>query len=155
MPRRSVNRCSRRTVSADQLDELVECNLCLGDCYGFADLATRAEFARPWSRWRDEITARWADAYPGSRPMAAYLLGELPAPAWRHELAALRKPLREIRGLEVELLDVGWHRLAHEAEHLVAIGEIDADEYRAAQERLASASPLAGSYRGVSNKFHG
>lgn len=138
MPRRTVTRCTRRTVAADQLDALVEWNLTAGECFGAFDLESRGEFARPWAVWADEITRRWSEAFPGSRPMAVYILGELPAPSWCHRLPGLRRPLRPIRGVDIEMLDVGWHRLLPEAEHLADIGAIDGDEYDRALARLAA-----------------
>lgn len=149
MPRRTAPRCGRRTVAADQLDTTVEWNLAVGECFGFADLENRAEFARPWAVWGAEITRRWVDAFPGSRPMAAYLLGELSAPSWCHELPGLRRPLRPIRGVDIKLLDVGWHRHLPELEHLADIGVVVDDEYDRAMERLESGDPLAGHYRSI------
>lgn len=142
MPRRSVTRCERRAVAADQLDALVEWNLTRGDGFGAFDLESRAEFARPWAVWGDEITRRWSEAFPGSRPMAAYILGQITPPTWMHELPALRKPLRAIRGLDIELLDIGWHRFLPEAEHLADIGIIDEEEWDRAIARLESADPI-------------
>lgn len=142
MPRRSVTRCERRSVSADQLDALVERNLAYGDAFGAFDLESRAEFARPWARWGEEITRRWVDAFPGSRPMAAYMLGEITPPTWMHELPALRKPLRAIRELDIELLDIGWHLFLPEAEHLADIGVVDDEEWDRAVARLESADAI-------------
>lgn len=152
MPRRTVTRCARRGVAADELDQLVEHNLVHGDCFDVFDLDCRADFARPWAVWRDEITRRWSAAYPGSRPMAAYLLGEIEPPAWVHELPALRRPMRPIRGISIELPDTGWHRLAPELVHLAAIGIVGDDEYGLAVERLDSGCPLAPRYQAIAGR---
>jgi hypothetical protein len=142
MPRRNAPRCGRRTVAANSLDQLVEHNLCHGDCFGFADLTTRAEFARPWAMFGEEITARWIEAFPGSRPMAAYILGEIEPPPWAHDLPALRHPLRPIRGVEIVMPDTAWHRRLPEVEHLAALGLLDDQEHEAAIERLDNADRI-------------
>jgi hypothetical protein len=112
-------------------------NLVDGSAFGVFDIHTRGEFARPWAKWGDEITRRYVAGFPGSRPMAAYILGQLQIPAWQHELPGLRRPLRPIAGLEVAIPDMGWHKLVAELEHLAAIGIVDDDEYDRAVERLA------------------
>ena len=137
MPARNAPRCPRRGTLDDHLDELVEMNLTTGDCFGHWDLRTLAEFARPWAVWGDAITRRWIAAFPGSRPMACYILGEITPPTWRHELPGLRHPLRRIEGCTVEIADTGWHKTEHELDHLDALGLIDRHERRAAMKRLA------------------
>lgn len=139
MPRRNAPRCPLRGSAADEsLDDTVEANLTGGDCFGHWDLRTRVEFARPWAKWGEEITARWRAAFPGSRPFAAYVLGEITPPSWRHELPALRRPLRKIEGCSVEIADCGWHKTIAELEHLDALGLIDDDEWDAATERFCA-----------------
>lgn len=142
MPRRTVQRCIRRSVAAGQLDQTIEMNLLHGECFGCFDLDHRIDFVRPWATWRDELTARWIEAFPGSRPMAAYLLGEIAPPVWQHKLPALRRPLRAITGIDVSMADVGWHRWTPELEHLVEIGVVDDDEHDRALVRLASPDPI-------------
>jgi len=162
MPRRTVTRCGRRVSNDTQLDQITELNLTTGDCFEFGDFLKRVEFTRPWARWRDELTARWIDAYPGSRPMAAYIVGEIPPPAWQHDLPGLRRPLRPISGVDVVIADTGWHRLAPELDHLVALGIVDDDELELAEIRLASVNPIASDrYRSIAaperagNNFNG
>ncbi len=138
MPRRTVSKCIRRNTPDDQLVDTVEMNLTDGDCFGHWDLQSRVEFSRPWSRWGDEITRRWIAAFPGSRPMALYVLGLIPPPTWQHEVAALRHPLRRIAGVDIRIADTAWHKREPELEHLVALGLIDDDEHALALERLAS-----------------
>jgi len=138
MPRRTVQRCTRRSVAAGQLDATIETNLLYGECFGAFDIEQRTEFARPWAAWRDELTARWVEAFPGSRPMAAYLLGEITPPVWQHPLPPFRKPMRPISGIAVSISDTGWHRGLPELDHLVEIGLVDDDEHDLAVERLAS-----------------
>lgn len=137
MPRKILTKCHRRGSIDDRLDELVEMNLTAGDCFGHWDLGSLQEFTRPWARWGDEISRRWRAAFPGSRPMAAYIVGEIEAARWVHEWPALRHPLRVIEGCSVRIADTGWHRTEHELEHLDAMGLIDAKERREARRRLA------------------
>jgi hypothetical protein len=136
MPKRVVTKCPIRTTAADQLDRTVEMNLTDGHAFGPWDLHTRVEFSGPWARWRDEITARWVEAFPGSRPMAAYILGEIEPPTWQHKLPGLRHPMRPIAGVEVRIADRGWHRTYEELVHLDQLGLIDDDEWNRAIERL-------------------
>jgi len=141
--RRVVSRCARRGAPdrIEQVDELV---LTVGHAFGVATweepLNTHAALLRLWNRWRDEITPRWIEAYPGSRPMAGYLVGEIEPPAWRHELPALRHPIR-IGDRGVVIADRAWHMREEELAHLVDIGVVDADERDLAIERLESAQP--------------
>jgi hypothetical protein len=136
MPRRTAPRCPIRGSSDEKLDDIVEMNLTSGDCFGHWDLRSRVEFARPWAIWGDEITHRWKVAFPGSRPMAAYILGEIEPATWVNDWPALRHPLRAIEGCTVQITDCGWHKTEHELRHLLAIGLIDTAERRAAERRL-------------------
>jgi hypothetical protein len=136
MPRKILTKCSRRGSAGDTLDEQVESNLTCGHCFGHWDLRSRVEFARPWTIHGEEIVRRWRAAYPGSRPMAMYVLGEIEPPTWKHEWPALRHPLRAIEGCTVEIADTGWHKTPAELEHLAALGLIDRKERRAAERRL-------------------
>lgn len=140
MPRRVAPRCARRNTPADQLDSTVECNLVWGDCFGPWDLRSRVEFARPWATWGEEITRRWIEGFPGSRPMAAYLLGEIDAPVWTPGPPLYRKPFRRIDGIDV-VMPENWHKQYPELEHLDALGLIDDDEWDRAIERLDSERP--------------
>jgi hypothetical protein len=153
MPRRTAPRCPVRGSADDTLDDIVEVNLTGGDCFGHWDLRSRVAFARPWAIWGDEITRRWRAAFPGSRPMAAYILGEIEPPTWTHSIAALRHPLRAIEGSSIEIADTGWHKTAHELEHLLALGQIDIAERRAATRRLADADwSCCGRYHAISRE---
>jgi hypothetical protein len=141
MPRRAAPKC-RRKGNADHIDETVEVNLGRGDCFGPWDIPTRHEFAREWRRGGDEITRRWIEAFPGSRPMAAYILGEIEPPTFEPEHDEHRpRPLRPIAGLEVEIDDVSFHQGERELRHLVELGIVGNREERLALERLAGPSP--------------
>jgi hypothetical protein len=110
MPRRTAPRCPIRGSADETLDQLVEMNLVGGDAFGHWDLKTRVEFARPWAVFGAEITRRWRAAFPGSRPMACYILAEIEPATWKNEWPALRRPLRAIEGCTVEIADCGWHK---------------------------------------------
>lgn len=148
MPRRTAPRCSRVRIPDGQLDELVETNLCHGDCFGHWDLLRRVDFERPWKIWGEEITRRWVEAFPGSRPFALYVLGAISPPTWRHDLPGLVRPFRRLEGETVAIEDTGWHKLQPELEHLDALGIVDDDEYDRAVERLEGAdATYHGRYR--------
>jgi hypothetical protein len=146
MPRRTAPTC-RRVSSREMVDATVEINLIRGDCFGFADLTTRAAFAVAWSDWGDELLPRYVAQFPGSRPMACYILGEIEPPTWTNPIPLCRHPFRSIDGGTVRLADTTWHRRRAELEHLDALGLIDDDEREAAVARLAGPSvayvPLA------------
>jgi len=139
MPRRVAPRCARRNTPADQLDQAVELNLIWGECFGPWDLRSRADFARPWAVWGEEITRRWIEGFPGSRPMAAYLLGEIAAPVWKPGPPLHWRPLRRIEGIDV-VMPGNWHKQLAELEHLDGLGLIDDDEWDRAIERLDSSN---------------
>ena len=138
MPRRVVPKCARRNTPADQLDVCVEMNLTDGHAFGPWDLQDRAAFARPWAVWGEEITARWVEGFPGSRPMAAYHLGEIAAPVWKPGPLLHWRPLRRIEGIDV-VMPGNWHKQLAELVHLDALGLVDDDEWDRAIERLDSA----------------
>jgi hypothetical protein len=137
MPRKILSKCARRGSAGDTLDYLVESNLTCGSCFGHWDLRSRVEFARPWAVFGAEITRRWRAAFPGSRPMAAYVLGQIEPATWKNEWPALRRPLRSIEGCTVEIADMGWHKTEAELRHLDDLGLIDRKERRDAERRLA------------------
>lgn len=137
MPRRVAPKCARRNTPADQLDQTVELNLVWGECFGPWDLRSRADFARPWSIWRDEITRRWIEGFPGSRPMAAYILGEIAPPVWKPGPPLHWRPLRQIEGVDV-VMPGNWHKQYPELLHLDELGLVDDDEWNRAIERLDS-----------------
>lgn len=152
MPRRTVTKCSRRHAG-ERLSVTDETCLTIGHCFGVSDwerpLQSRADLVKLWARWGDELSARWAEAYPGSRPLTAYLVGRIQPPAWRHENPAIRHPV-VVEG-EVVLDDRAWHCREVELDHLVELGLVDDAEYEAAVERLDGPEPTAGyRYRALS-----
>jgi hypothetical protein len=150
MPRRPGPKCSRRSAGRDHIDQTVELNLVWGDCFGHWDIRTRAEFVRHWLRWGEAITRRWVAAYPGSRPMAAYIVGEIAPPAWVSPPPCRPTPLRLIDGCTVVIPDITFHRGEPELEHLDRLGLIEDDEHELALERLAQPDARDhGRYRGL------
>jgi hypothetical protein len=147
MPRRTTARCSRRHAAGrpDRADELC---LVWGHCFGVAGwerpLQSQAELSRLWTLWGAEITRRWVEAFPGSRPAAAYLVGQIEPPAWRHELPALRHPVQI--GTEVVIEDIAWHCREIEFSHLNELGLVADEEHAAALARLAGPQPTTRPY---------
>lgn len=145
MPRRTVQKCSRRHAG-ETIGTTQELCLLWGHCFNVPDweepLRSKAEFSRLWDRWGDEITGRWIEAYPGSRPLGIYVLGLIEPPAWRHELPVLRHPVRI--GVEVVIEDRAWHGREVELAHLAELGLVAGDEYEAADERLSGPDPISG-----------
>lgn len=154
MPRRNISRCSRRG-RPNSIEMIVEFDLCHGHVFGCAgwEIATCREFAKHWQTWGDEITLRWIEAYPGSRPFAMYVLGILPPCRWKHDNPAIRHPLRPIEGCTVSIPDRAWHNTPRELEHLVEIGVVHGDERAAAIERFSGRDPRAPSrYRSIADE---
>lgn len=141
MPRRIVSKCGRRNAGAS-LDPTDELCLSSGHAFGIHDweepLRDPAAFRRLWGQWGAEITSRWIEAFPGSRPIGVYLAGTIETPAWRHSLEALRRPIHF--GGRIAIQDRGWHSGAAELEHLVALGVVDAGERARAIERLGQST---------------
>lgn len=151
MPRRTVQKCGRRHAGAT-LSTTDELCLTIGHAFGVRDweepLQSQAGFRRLWSQWGTEITTRWIEAYPGSRPAGAYAVGEIEPPAWQHEVDALRHPVAIAGTIVID--DAAWHCREIELDHLVGLGLVGDAEYEAAIQRLAEAEPVAaGRYRSL------
>ena len=152
MPRRTAPRCRRRGARGT-LETTVECCLVWGHCFDVDEWQLRGvtDYAAHWAQWSDEITRRWREAVPGSRPMAAYILAEIPPPTWQHDDPIFRHPLRPIDGCAILVPDRTWHTREQELEHLDELGLIDDDEYEAALARLARGYIGDDGYRWISN----
>lgn len=78
-----------------------------------------------WGRHKAEILTSWKRHCPGTRPLSAYVCGDLPLPP------PARRPTPY--GREWVMPDgttlFDWDRYDH-ARHLLAVGEIGADEHR-------------------------
>lgn len=153
MPRRVAPKCGRRHAGG-RLSVTDELCLTGGHAFGVLEweeaLRSPAVFRRLWSRCGEEITRRWIAAFPGSRPMGSYVVGEIEPPAWRHELPPLRHPVK-IAG-EVVIADRAWHMGEVELDHLDDLGLIDDEERRLAVARLdASDARLYSKYRALAD----
>lgn len=138
MPRRTVQKCSRR-YGGERLDATAEFCLTQGHAFGVRDweepLQSQTAFRRLWDRWGDEIADRWIEAFPGSRPLGLYLVGKIELPAWQSEYPALRHPV--VIGGEIVIEDRSWHCGEIELDHLDALGLVSASERRLAVDRLS------------------
>lgn len=136
MPKRNTTKCTPKGMGPT-ITMPVEANLTRGDAWSCWDFTSIAEFRDAWSSFGPIVTERWCKSVPGSRPMAAYVTGEIPPWSWTHPTPCLRHPLRRIDGVAL-VLDTAGHTTEHEFHHLVELGVIDADERRLALARLAS-----------------
>ena len=100
-----------------------------------ATMRSLDQWQAAWSRWRDVVMAKVLEYRPGTRPVAAYVCGEIPrrelrinlpeSTGWRHI---------EVRGRDGKLtrhwLDAPTTFLDPEWKHLQRLGLCDADELR-------------------------
>lgn len=104
-------------------------------CLGTAlELRTLDDWQRHWSRWRDTIMPKVLEHRPGTRPLACYVTGEIPArpvviePPLSHNWFKLYVPASNGTG--------AWHYdypepyMRHEVQYLRSLGVVDAAEYR-------------------------
>lgn len=136
MPRRKTVKCESK--GAGKLHPREETNLVLGHCWGFGDIESRSELSQLWTRWGEALTERWAEAFPGSRPVCAYLVGGLPL--W--ETAKTKKFTRTLDGKDVFFDELG-HQDLPELEHLEAEGLLFPGELELAKARLEEPYPNA------------
>jgi hypothetical protein len=105
----------------------------------YCTMKTVDEWRAAWSRWRDVVLPKALEYRPGSRPIAMYVLGEIPAREWRINLPENtgRKHI-EVRGRDGKLtrhwLDAPPTFLDPEVKHLQRLGLVDADELRRHRE---------------------
>jgi hypothetical protein len=105
---------------------------------GNALIRELAVWHREWREWRDTIMPKFIEAFPGRRPAAAYICGELPMRPVEVELP-LASSLRQTRCVYVvdrenndgfTYSDLPEPYQPDEARHLFNAGVIDADELR-------------------------
>ena len=91
---------------------------------------------REWARSRDRILEKFIEVFPGRRPAAMYIVGEVPLRPM-HMPLPLASELRHTRCVYVNCGDDGFTYAdlpepyqTDEAMHLYAAGVIDADERR-------------------------
>lgn len=95
-----------------------------------------AIWQREWSQWRETILPKFIAAFPGKRPAAAYIVGEVPLRPITAELP-LSSDLRHSRCVYVNCgrdgfmyADLPEPYQPNQARHLYGCGVIDADELR-------------------------
>jgi hypothetical protein len=113
---------------------MVELDLVAGDAFGVFDIGSREEYVEAWRLHRDAILPAWIASFPGSRPVAAYIDGELPPWKWRHRRHISRRMLRDDLGVQ---MDLNGHRTDVELQHLADIGVLDEAEIALAEARLS------------------
>jgi hypothetical protein len=105
----------------------------------FCTMRSIDEWQASWSRWRDTVLPKALEYRPGSRPIAMYVLGEIPVREWRINLPenAAWKHI-DVRGRDGKLtrhwLDAPATFLDPEVKHLQRLGLVDADELRRHRE---------------------
>jgi hypothetical protein len=80
--------------------ELEHCLLFGKGSAGQLVIRHRELFTREWRAWRELIMPKWLAAFPGRRPAAMYITGELPMRPIQIDMP-LSHPLRDHRGLYV------------------------------------------------------
>lgn len=123
----------RHGVSTAKLDPILRWQLLWGDYFGIRPTLTRSQTAEAWQRHGHILLEQYMRAYPGSRPMACYILGEV-EPLPPHPKPVLRAPLA-IVGLE-ELIETTGHQREEELRHLLRLGVVQAEEEARARHRL-------------------
>jgi hypothetical protein len=134
-PVRRIPVAVNQTIGLD-----VESNLMWGHFFGIGDIEDFHTLQANWRTFGKAITERWIEAFPGSRPMAAYLCGDIPPWVWENPTESSRHPIRSIRGLQVTL-DTSGHMLEPELEHLEQLGLLTDEEWKAADRRLDDPYP--------------
>jgi hypothetical protein len=137
MPRAPA-RIRKRFVEGqtEVLDSEVEESFLFGrGCIGTAlELRTLDDWRRLWSKWREVVMPKVIEHRPGTRPMACYVVGEIPArpvaiqPPMSHDHFKLYVPASNGTGQ--------WHYdypkpfMQDEAYYLRDLGVIDGDEFK-------------------------
>ena len=132
MPR-AKNWIRRHVSVTETLDPPTQWNLCWGHCFGIRDITSRAHLAEAWRRHGERLMGRYIAAFPGSRPMACYLLGSI-RPLPQPVQSVLRHPLL-IEGCNP--VETAGHQQQAEFDHLIGLGLVDPAEEQQARKRLA------------------
>ena len=105
----------------------------------YCTMKTVDEWHAAWSRWRDVVLPKALEYRAGTRPVAAYVCGEIPRRELRINLTENSgwKHI-EVRGRDGKLtrhwLDAPPTFLEPEVKHLQRLGLVDADELRRHRE---------------------
>lgn len=151
MPRK-VSRIRRRYIEGEtevlhwELEETLVYGgpVILGPHCG--NLTTLDEWRVAWDRWRDVVLPKAIEYRPGLRPVAQYVVGEIPA---RELITPLPKDSRHPR---IEVLHPGGRVVTHyldapmpfllpEVEHLRRLGIVDDQEYQRHREWMSERNP--------------
>lgn len=135
MPRRQPRKCEPK-VGGPSLDRSTELCLTYGHSFGVGELEDPRDWAIAWQRFGGAILRNYIKAFPGSRPAALYLLGELPSFGCHP-----KKILRHLVRIGDRSMDTSLHRRREELELLTERGIVSLDEARAGEARLATTHP--------------
>jgi hypothetical protein len=96
---------------------------------------TLDEWQREWSRWRDVILPKSLEHRPGTRPVAMYVCGEIPARTLAVQLPESNgywfADVRDRNGKSTRhWLNVPEPLMEREVKHLTRLGIVDAEELR-------------------------
>jgi hypothetical protein len=103
---------------------------------GNAVIREMVVWRREWAEWRDTLLPKFIAAFPGRRPAAAYIVGEVPLRPVLVELPLCHRYRTErcvyvIDGRDgFTYADLPEPHQPDEARHLYEAGVIDADEFR-------------------------
>lgn len=136
MPRTKRIIRKRWSEGTEVLHYELESSLLMGyGCIGTAiELRTLDDWRRHWATWRDVMLPKVLEHRPGTRPLAMYVVGEIPArpvltlPPLSNHYFKLYVPGRNGTG--------GWHYsypepfMQREADYLYYLGIVDAEERR-------------------------
>jgi hypothetical protein len=137
MPRRQPRKCVEK-IGGPALTLPTQLCLCYGHSFDVGELEKPQDWAIAWGRFKGRIMAEYVAAYPGSRPAACYLLGEI-APYRPHPTEILRHPVK-VGGRSLDTALHGWQE---ECDHLVALGLLTDREIDEANARLDSPEPTS------------
>ena len=105
----------------------------------FCTMRSIDEWQAAWSRWRDKVLPKVIEHRPGTRPVAAYVCGEIPRREFRINLPEdtgwKHIQVRDRDGkIARHWLDAPPTFLDPEVKHLQRLGLCDADELRRHRE---------------------
>ena len=117
------------------------------------------DWRREWSRWRDVILPKCIQYCPGTRPVAMYVVGEIPP---RELGTRLPEPngywYAEVRDRKGKVtrhwLDAPEPFMEREVRHLQRLGLVDADELRRHREWVRERSHRYATYPLEMSTYH-
>ena len=143
----------RRPYASDLaiLDASTEMVLLDGEGWGDSTirLRWREEWCEVWEQWREVILPKVIEHRPGTRPFAAYVVGEIPdrevlvEPPLSVSWFRLYVPSRDGTGAWFHRYPCPYMR--SEVDHLHELGIVDDDEYRRHRAWVRTRSTASGS----------